>query len=99
MDPIRKPAALSPEVRNFLREQSATLSTHNVHLTYDYWTAGTSCVILHVDSNQRCLDEILHSILPEELCKGSPSGFAITGHLGEHDGTCVRSSLTIPQLT
>ncbi|OAX44928.1 hypothetical protein K503DRAFT_788599 [Rhizopogon vinicolor AM-OR11-026] len=63
--PIRKPAALSPEVHNFLREQSATLVTHNVNLTYDYWTA----------------DEILHSILPEELCEGSPSGFAITGHL------------------
>ncbi|KAJ8593255.1 hypothetical protein M405DRAFT_731817 [Rhizopogon salebrosus TDB-379] len=62
---VPEDAALSPEVRNFLREQSATLSTHNVHLTYDYWTA----------------DEILHSILPEELCKGSPSGFAITGHL------------------
>ncbi|KAG1787824.1 Met-10+ like-protein-domain-containing protein [Suillus plorans] len=57
--------ALSPEVRNFLQEQSATLVVHNLELTYDYWTA----------------DEILHSILPEELCKGSPSGFAITGHL------------------
>ncbi|KAG1754966.1 Met-10+ like-protein-domain-containing protein [Suillus paluster] len=58
-------AALSPEVRNFLQEQSASLVTHNLDLTYDYWTA----------------DEILHSVLPEELCKGSPSGFAITGHL------------------
>ncbi|KAG2076973.1 hypothetical protein BDR04DRAFT_1132581 [Suillus decipiens] len=62
---VSQDAALSSEVRNFLQEQSATLVVHNLNLTYDYWTA----------------DEILHSILPEELCKGSPSGFAITGHL------------------
>jgi tRNA (guanine37-N1)-methyltransferase len=62
---VSEDAALSSEVRNFLQEQSATLVVHNLDLTYDYWTA----------------DEILHSILPEELCKGSPSGFAITGHL------------------
>ncbi|KAG2117946.1 Met-10+ like-protein-domain-containing protein [Suillus discolor] len=62
---VSEDAALSPEVCNFLQEQSATLVVHNLELTYDYWTA----------------DEILHSILPEELCKGSPSGFAITGHL------------------
>ncbi|KAG2155495.1 Met-10+ like-protein-domain-containing protein [Suillus clintonianus] len=62
---VSEDAALTTEVRNFLQEQSATLVTHNLDLTYDYWTA----------------DEILQSILPEELCKGSPSGFAITGHL------------------
>ncbi|KAG1757249.1 Met-10+ like-protein-domain-containing protein [Suillus lakei] len=55
---VSEDASLSPEVRNFLQEQSATLVMHNLDLTYDYWTA----------------DEILHSILPEELCKGSPSG-------------------------
>ncbi len=27
-------------------------------------------------------DEILHAILPEDLCDGSPSGFAMTGHIG-----------------
>lgn len=27
-------------------------------------------------------DEILHAILPEDLCNGSPSGFAMTGHIG-----------------
>ena len=27
-------------------------------------------------------DEILQAILPEELCDGSPTGFAIIGHLG-----------------
>lgn len=58
---------------------------HNLELTYDYWTAGTSWVIPHVNDIHLCLDEILHSILPEELCKGSPSGFAITGHLGDRD--------------
>ncbi|KAG2156542.1 Met-10+ like-protein-domain-containing protein [Suillus bovinus] len=62
---VSEDVALLPEVRDFLQEQSATLVVHNLNLTYDYWTA----------------DEILHSILPEELCKGSPSGFAITGHL------------------
>jgi len=48
--PIRKPASLSPEVRDFLQEQSATLVMQNINLTYDYWTAGMSCAILHVDS-------------------------------------------------
>jgi hypothetical protein len=28
------------------------------------------------------LDEILHAILPEELLDGSPTGFAMVGHLG-----------------
>lgn len=28
------------------------------------------------------VDEILQAILPEELLDGSPTGFAITGHLG-----------------
>ena len=27
-------------------------------------------------------DEILHATLPEDLCDGSPSGFAMTGHIG-----------------
>lgn len=62
---VSEHAALSQEVRDFLQEQSATLVVHNLELTYDYWTA----------------DEILHSILPEELCQGSPSGFAVTGHI------------------
>ncbi|KAG1773006.1 Met-10+ like-protein-domain-containing protein, partial [Suillus occidentalis] len=62
---VSEHAALSQEVCDFLQEQSATLVVHNLELTYDYWTA----------------DEILHSILPEELCKGSPSGFAVTGHI------------------
>ncbi|KAG1795502.1 Met-10+ like-protein-domain-containing protein [Suillus subaureus] len=62
---VSEDAALTTEVHNFLQEQSAMLVTHNLDLTYDHWTA----------------DEILQSILPEELCKGSPLGFAITGHL------------------
>lgn len=28
------------------------------------------------------VDEILQAVLPEELLEGSPTGFAITGHLG-----------------
>ncbi|KAG2756507.1 hypothetical protein P692DRAFT_20486362 [Suillus brevipes Sb2] len=62
---VSEHAALSQEVLDFLQEQSGTLVVHNLELTYDYWTA----------------DEILHSILPEELCQGSPSGFAVTGHI------------------
>jgi tRNA (guanine37-N1)-methyltransferase len=34
--------------------------------------------------------------LPEELCKGSPSGFAITGHLGERDDLRVFLPLISP---
>ncbi|KAH7886042.1 Met-10+ like-protein-domain-containing protein [Phlebopus sp. FC_14] len=58
-------AALSPEARSFIQEHSAEFAKHTVNLDYDYWTA----------------DDILQSILPEELCEGSPSGFSITGHI------------------
>ena len=33
-------------------------------------------------------DEILHAILPKDLCNGSPSGFAMTGHIGT-DGSNI----------
>lgn len=29
------------------------------------------------------LDDIINAILPEDLCDGSPTGFSITGHIGE----------------
>ncbi|KAH9951011.1 Met-10+ like-protein-domain-containing protein [Amylocystis lapponica] len=58
-------AALPPEALDFLNGESAELLTHTLDLNYDYWTA----------------DDILHSILPEELVEGAPSGFAATGHI------------------
>ncbi|EPQ60251.1 hypothetical protein GLOTRDRAFT_102061 [Gloeophyllum trabeum ATCC 11539] len=62
---VSENADLPPEAQDFLREQSADILRYNLDLNYDYWTA----------------DEILHSVLPEELCEGAPSGFAITGHI------------------
>ncbi|KIJ66208.1 hypothetical protein HYDPIDRAFT_86188 [Hydnomerulius pinastri MD-312] len=62
---VTEEAALSPEAQLFLQEQSADLAEHKIDLEYDYWTA----------------DEIMQSILPEELCDGSPTGFSITGHI------------------
>lgn len=34
------------------------------------------------------VDDIINAILPEDLCDGSPTGFSITGHIGER--VCVR---------
>jgi tRNA (guanine37-N1)-methyltransferase len=48
-----------------LSGENASLTIHNIELSYDYWTA----------------DDILNAILPEELLDGSPSGFSATGHL------------------
>ena len=57
---------------------------YDIKLDYGYWTAGTriqlSCLVRIADNITS--DEILQAILPEELCDGSPTGFAITGHLG-----------------
>ncbi|KZT27698.1 hypothetical protein NEOLEDRAFT_1060243 [Neolentinus lepideus HHB14362 ss-1] len=58
-------ADLPSEAQRFLREQSADLMIYTLNLNYDYWTA----------------DEILHAVLPEELCNGAPTGFAVTGHI------------------
>ncbi|KAI0334419.1 guanine-N-1-methyltransferase [Cubamyces sp. BRFM 1775] len=58
-------ADLTPEVRDFLKAQSAELVTHDITFGYDYWSA----------------DEIIHAILPEELEAGAPSGFANVGHI------------------
>jgi len=59
------PANLSPEVLEFLKENSAEVITYPLTFDYDYWTA----------------DEIITSILPEELVNGAPSGFATVGHI------------------
>ncbi|KAF8634903.1 hypothetical protein AX15_000651 [Amanita polypyramis BW_CC] len=58
-------ANLSPDTQEFIKHECNGLVNHPVELNYDYWTA----------------DEILHAILPEDLCDGSPSGFAMTGHI------------------
>ncbi|PFH52241.1 hypothetical protein AMATHDRAFT_140328 [Amanita thiersii Skay4041] len=56
---------LPADTREFLNKEANGLTIYPVELTYNYWTA----------------DQILHSILPEELCEGSPSGYAMTGHI------------------
>ncbi|KAI0639944.1 guanine-N-1-methyltransferase [Trametes polyzona] len=58
-------AELTPEVTDFLKSQSAELVKQDIVFDYDYWTA----------------DEIIHSILPEEIEAGAPSGFATVGHI------------------
>ncbi|VDB87523.1 unnamed protein product [Peniophora sp. CBMAI 1063] len=58
-------AELSREIKEFLSSHDAHLVDYTLDLNYDYWTA----------------DEIIHSILPEELVDGAPSGFAAVGHL------------------
>ncbi|KAF8640691.1 hypothetical protein AX17_000347 [Amanita inopinata Kibby_2008] len=62
---VANEADLLKESLEYIEHESNGLVAHKVVLTYDYWTA----------------DEILHAILPEELCEGSPSGFAMTGHI------------------
>lgn len=62
---VSKEAELTPEALSFLKLQSNGLVMHTINLDYDYWTA----------------DEILQTLLPEELRDGSPTGFAATGHI------------------
>ncbi|KAF8140523.1 Met-10+ like-protein-domain-containing protein [Boletus edulis] len=62
---VTEEAALTPEARLFLQEQHVDLVQHKIDLDYDYWTA----------------DDIINSILPEDLCDGSPTGFSIIGHI------------------
>ncbi|THH08356.1 hypothetical protein EW145_g2768 [Phellinidium pouzarii] len=56
---------LAVEALEYLENEGATFLTHTIDFTYDYWTH----------------DEIIHAALPEELCDGSPTGFATTGHI------------------
>ncbi|KAI0660588.1 guanine-N-1-methyltransferase [Cubamyces menziesii] len=58
-------ADLTPEVLDFLKEQSAELVSRDLTFDYNFWTA----------------DEIIHAILPPELEAGAPSGFATVGHI------------------
>lgn len=62
---IQNEVDLSTDAKEFLQAQSADLTTYQLELNYDYWTA----------------DEILQAILPEDLLEDSPTGFAVTGHL------------------
>ncbi|KAF8346952.1 S-adenosyl-L-methionine-dependent methyltransferase [Amanita rubescens] len=62
---VANEADLLLDALEFIKHECNGLVNHQVHLNYDYWTA----------------DEILHAILPEDLCDGSPSGFAMTGHI------------------
>ncbi|KAI0046610.1 hypothetical protein FA95DRAFT_1582974 [Auriscalpium vulgare] len=62
---VCKPADLTPEAKEYLLSKDAELTTYTLELDYNYWTA----------------DEILQAVLPEDLLHGSPTGFAITGHL------------------
>ncbi|CCM00027.1 uncharacterized protein FIBRA_02053 [Fibroporia radiculosa] len=59
-------ADLSPDVLEFLKEQSAEIVSHTLHLNYGYWTSG----------------DILAAVLPEDLVEEAPSGFAAIGHIG-----------------
>lgn len=79
-----KLAALTPEARLFLQEQSVDLVKHQINLDYNYWTAGMQkWLTLDFQPTLLVVDDIINSILPEDLCDGSPTGFSITGHIGE----------------
>ncbi|KAF8167350.1 Met-10+ like-protein-domain-containing protein [Crassisporium funariophilum] len=58
-------ADIPPEAEEFLKREATGLVEYKVDLDYDYWTA----------------DECLQAFLPEELREGSPTGFAMTGHI------------------
>ncbi|KIM88837.1 hypothetical protein PILCRDRAFT_813821 [Piloderma croceum F 1598] len=62
---VSNEAELTPEAREYLKSESVELMTYTLELHYDYWLA----------------DDILKAIFPEELCKDSPTGFAVTGHI------------------
>ncbi|KAI0059504.1 hypothetical protein BV25DRAFT_1809070 [Artomyces pyxidatus] len=62
---VQREADLLPEATSYLQFHAAALTTYDVKLDYNYWSA----------------DEILHAILPENLLVGSPTGFSVTGHL------------------
>lgn len=79
-----KLAALTPEARLFLQEQHIDLVQHKIDLDYNYWTAGAEKWLTLDFQPTLLLDDIINSILPEDLCDGSPTGFSITGHIGEH---------------
>ncbi|GJE89666.1 Met-10 like-protein-domain-containing protein [Phanerochaete sordida] len=56
---------LPEDARAFIEEKKLPLTTHKIELTYDYWT----------------VDDIIASVLPENLLEEAPSGFATVGHI------------------
>ncbi|TFK77438.1 hypothetical protein BDN72DRAFT_867141 [Pluteus cervinus] len=58
-------ADLAPSVLDYLKVEAHGFENFALTLDYDYWTA----------------DDILRSFFPPELREGSPSGFAIIGHV------------------
>ncbi|PPQ63825.1 hypothetical protein CVT24_009775 [Panaeolus cyanescens] len=62
---VSEKSDLTPEAKAFLDRESKGLVNYEIDLDYDYWTA----------------DECLQAFLPEELREGSPTGFAMTGHI------------------
>lgn len=78
---------IPPEALEFIQKEGSGLTNYTIDLKYDYWTAGgfyreaRSAWRLSV----LLLEEILHAFLPEELREGSPTGFAMVGHIGEFD--------------
>lgn len=59
------PEALSPQTQKLLQQASATFHPYTLDLKYDYWKS----------------DEILESVLPEELLDEIPTGFTVVGHI------------------
>ncbi|KAF7307212.1 tRNA (guanine(37)-N1)-methyltransferase [Mycena indigotica] len=56
---------ISGPTREFLQAESSGLVPYSLELSYDYWTA----------------DELIQSIVPEDLRDRSPTGFSSTGHV------------------
>lgn len=87
---------LPHDVQAFIASEGCDLVPHAINLDYSYWTAGNPlipilCTLLYPTQNA---DDILQSTLPESLCDGSPTGFTITGHLGNGGMWASSSSLT-----
>lgn len=91
VDSTRKPVDIPPEAGVFLRKEAKELVEYKVDLDYDYWTAGNCLTRAEIpeDAYDVRSDECLQVFLPEELREGSPTGFAMTGHIG----ACISSLL------
>ena len=76
-----------------MQSLNAQLVEHDIHLNYDFWTAGACVNDCHRSILNHALDEILGAILPEDVINGAPSGFAATGHIGELSLLTLKVSL------